>query len=199
MEEDIEEVPSEDCGGVWLVAGVDEGCVDDGSNCTCRPPGITCVKKAYNVSSSGSSRWLMNQEFKEEDEPVLPEIKTNDFEEKEGDEPVLSKSKTDDFEKQLMWPQTLRGSPRRQPVRVQTSNRFNVLKVQEEDDIEEMNAVEEVNEVNETDDTEEVNEMVEITVDSGAARSVWPKKKKSKEEGHPRTEAEAGGSEWHEY
>ena len=109
MEEEREEVPSEDCGGVWLVAGVDEGCVTDCSTHMHRPPGIACA---------------------------------------------------------------------RQSAKVRTSNRFDILQVQEEDGEEDMSAVEEVNEVNEADATKEVNEMVEITVDSGAARSVWPKRKR---------------------
>ena len=53
-----------------------------------------------------------------------------------------------------------------QSAKVETRNRFDVLRVEEENEVDEMNAA------------EEVNEVVEITVDSGAARSVWPKRKK---------------------
>ena len=109
MEEEGEEAPSEDCGGVWLVAGVDEGGVNDGSSCVCRPPGIAHARRLRKI---------------------------------------------------------------------QTSNRFDILQVWEKDDAKEMNSVEEVNEVNEAGRAEGVNGMVGITVDSGAARSVWPKKKR---------------------
>ena len=121
MEDDKgDEETSEDCGGVWLVAGVDvrskevgcpHGCCDltPASADVESPPGLTHVRPA-----SSRRKW--------------------------------------------------------QPMKMAIKNRFNILQVDEESEDESL--ADEVNAV------EEVNEVVEITVDSGAARSVWPKRKK---------------------
>ena len=114
MEEDCEEAPSEDCGGVWLVAGVDER----GKRAGCQCGG--CDRELEHV------------------EPP-PEVAYA--------RPALSRRR---------W----------QSAKVETRNRFDVLQVEEESEADEVNEI------------QEVNEVVEITVDSGAARSVWPKKKK---------------------
>ena len=54
------------------------------------------------------------------------------------------------------------------PSKMELTNRFNIFQVEEDNDEDEpINQVE-----------EEVNEVVEITVDSGAARSVWPRRKR---------------------
>ena len=146
MEEECEEVPSEDCGGVWLVAGVDERRVTDGS-----PSVLTCRGLAPGCQSAHMCRGLTQDSGKLEHVEPPPGIAYA--------RPASSRRR---------W----------QSMKVQTRNRFDVLQVEEEDEVGEMNVVEEVNEVDEMNADKEVNEVVEITVDSGAARSVWPKRKK---------------------
>ena len=50
------------------------------------------------------------------------------------------------------------------PIRTEVKNSFKIFQVEEDED--------------DDDEAVEVNEVVELTVDSGASRSVWPRKKK---------------------
>ena len=62
------------------------------------------------------------------------------------------------------------------PRRMKVENKFKIFQVAEEGD-EEDGEEEAIGGIGAEDD-EEANEVVEITVDSGASRSVWPRKKK---------------------
>ena len=133
MEESHQETTNEDCGGVWLVAGVEERSEMVTCGC-CAGPHVGRPRNTGHPTEAMRARWR--------------------------------------------W----------QSKKVGTMNRFDVLQVEDEEDEEdqedeedeenEVNTVEEVNEVGEMDVAEAVDEVVEITVDSGAARSVWPKRKK---------------------
>ena len=62
------------------------------------------------------------------------------------------------------------------PRRMEVENKFKIFQVAEEGD-EEDGGEDAIGGIGAEDD-EEANEVVEITVDSGASRSVWPRKKK---------------------
>ena len=65
------------------------------------------------------------------------------------------------------------------PMKIDVSERYRVFEVDEESDEEdEIFGVDEEIICGICEDAEEVNEVVEVTVDSGAGRSVWPRKKK---------------------
>ncbi len=75
------------------------------------------------------------------------------------------------------------------PKPTEVENKYKVFQVEDgEDEEEAVNVV------------DELNEVVEITVDSGAARSVWPRTQKGVKRQHIHgEEAEAGGGERDEH
>lgn len=137
-------------GGVWLVAGVEEmrGCKTQ-----CKTRG--CRKEMTTKNAQAQPKSF--EERKVEGRGGFMTQKGEDEERKPG-------RMTLD-----MW----------MPKKIELVNKYKIFQLNEDDDEdedEEVAAVEE--EELEICGVEEVNEVVEITVDSGAARSVWPKKKK---------------------
>ena len=176
VEDNPDETPIEDCGGLWsVVAGVDEergdgpGREDEGLSQSRRSFGSSqrgfgvpqrregplrfwSSKRAVESPPGLSGRWRQTRvETKNRFGALCEECEVDAVEE----EPDVLQAEE--------WPEI------RDAMKIPSRKVRGKMKKMHVGAIEEVNEVEEVT---------EVDEVVEVTVDSGAARSVWPNKKK---------------------